>query len=91
MKVGLESELATVGFEGMIGLSVFLGGNSIPMPARGKHEVDVTLEVIVSVVAASRDERLDEHFRELEVERAFSGVKKLVVVNARFPQYRACS
>ncbi len=38
---------------------------SIPVPARGEHEVDVTLEVIVSVVAAARDERLDEHLREL--------------------------
>ena len=27
---GLESEVATVGFEGMIGLSVFLGVSSVP-------------------------------------------------------------
>ena len=51
------------------------------MLAGREHELGVSLEIAVRFVAAARDERLHEHFRELEIERVFTGAKELMVVN----------
>ena len=54
----------------------------VPVPARSEHELEIAFEVIVRVVAPARDERLDEHFAELEVQRVFPGPKELMIVDA---------
>ncbi len=65
-------------------LPVTLLDVSVPMPARGEHELDVPLEVVVRVVASACDERLDEDFAKLEVQRVLPGVEELMIVDARF-------
>src|SRR4051812_342526 len=57
----------------------------IPVLTRREHEFDVASEIVVRVVATTRDERIDEHFCELEVQSVFAGVEELVIVNAALP------
>ena len=73
------------------GCAASVGGEEFPvilldvgvavLPRR-EHEFDVSLEIIVRVVAVLRDERSDEHFRKLEVERVFPCTQELMIVNA---------
>ena len=63
-------------------LPVTLLDVGIPVPSRGEHELDIALEVIVGIVASARNERLDEHFGKLEVQRVFPGMKELVIVDS---------
>jgi hypothetical protein len=57
----------------------------IPVTARGKHEFDVTSEVVVCVIALSRDERLHKNFSELKIQGVFARAQKLVIVNTGPP------
>ena len=54
----------------------------IPMPARAEHEIDITPQVVIRVVASPRDERIDEHLGKLEIQRVFAGAEELVIVDA---------
>ena len=66
-------------------LPVTLLDVGVAVPARGEHEVEITLQIIVRVIAAARDERFDEHLAELEIQRVFAGVQELMIVNAALP------
>ena len=62
----------------------------IPMPARGGHELNVTLEIVVRVVTSARHERIDEHFCKLEIQRILTSLEELMIVDSFSPQYLAC-
>ncbi len=50
--------------------------------ARGEHEIDVVSEPSIGIIAVVFFAERDEFASELEVESVFSGLEKLVVVNA---------
>ena len=57
----------------------------IPMPARGGHELNVTLEIIVRVVASARHERINKHFCKLEIQRVLTRLEELVIMDPFSP------
>jgi hypothetical protein len=53
----------------------------VPMPARGGHEIDISFQVVIGVVAPPIIQGIDEQSKQAEVEGALTSFEELMVVN----------